>query len=65
MSNIESKISQLEREIKKIDTSLETNYEEVTSKPDFFDKYQSMKSDLEAYLQKWEDIQVEIEQFIA
>lgn len=63
LSNIESKISDMERKIKKIDAELEINYEEVSSKPNFFDDYQKMKSDLQNFMQKWEDIQLEIEKF--
>jgi len=63
LSNVEAKINQLEREIKKIDASLEINYNEVTSQSNFFDKYQKMKFDLEEHLQKWEDIQLDLEQF--
>ncbi len=63
LSNVESKINQLEREIKAIDVSLEINYEEVTSQPNFFDNYQKKKSDLESFMLKWEDIQLEIEQY--
>ncbi|WP_282123075.1 ABC-F family ATP-binding cassette domain-containing protein [Algibacter mikhailovii] len=61
LSNVESKINQLEREIKAIDLELEVNYEETTSKPDFFDTYQKKKKDLEDLMEKWEDIQMEIE----
>ena len=57
------KINDLEREIKKIDLELEINYEEVTSKPDFFEIYQKKKTDLQEFMKKWEDIQVEIEGF--
>ena len=63
LSNVESKISEMERKIKKIDAELEINYEEVSSKPNFFDDYQKMKSDLQNFMQKWEDIQMEIEKF--
>ena len=63
LSNVESKINDLEREIKKIDLELEINYEEVTSKPDFFEIYQKKKTDLQEFMKKWEDIQVEIEGF--
>ncbi|MFH4964420.1 ABC-F family ATP-binding cassette domain-containing protein [Gaetbulibacter sp. M235] len=63
LSNVEAQISQLEREIKDIDFSLEINYEEVTSKPHFFDNYQKKKSLLQDLMQKWEDIQMEIETF--
>ena len=61
LSNVESKISQLEREIKATDVQLEINYEEVTSKPNFFDNYQKMKTDLNDFMEKWEIIQFEIE----
>lgn len=63
LSNIEAKINQLERDIKAIDLELETNYEAVTSKPDFFDNYQKKKTDLQDYMQQWEDIQLQIEAF--
>ncbi len=61
LSNVESKINQVEKAIKKNDLELEINYEEVSSKPNFFDDYQKMKSDLKGYMKKWEDIQLEIE----
>ncbi|MGB5419725.1 MAG: ABC transporter ATP-binding protein, partial [Algibacter sp.] len=63
LSNLESKINQLERDIKKIDLELEINYEEITSKPNFFDDYQKKKTHLQEYMKKWEDIQLEIEDF--
>jgi ATP-binding cassette, subfamily F, member 3 len=61
LSNIEAQISQLEKEIKEIDFSLEINYAEVTSKPHFFDNYQKKKVLLQDLMKKWEDIQLEIE----
>ena len=63
LSNVEAQISQLEKEIKDIDFSLEINYEEVTAKPHFFDNYQKKKNSLKDLMQKWEDIQMEIEVF--
>ncbi len=63
LSNVESQINQLERDIKAIDLELEINYETVTSKPDFFDNYKKMKTDLQGFMEKWEGIQLEIEQF--
>ncbi|WP_100615182.1 ABC-F family ATP-binding cassette domain-containing protein [Confluentibacter citreus] len=63
LSNIEAEISQLEKEIKAIDLSLEINYEEVTSQPHFFDNYQKKKAKLKDSMQKWEEIQLEIEQY--
>ncbi|WP_242130589.1 ABC-F family ATP-binding cassette domain-containing protein [Aestuariivivens marinum] len=64
LSGVESKISQLEKDIKAIDLELEINYEAVTSQPNFFDNYQTMKTNLQELMQKWEDIQLEIEQFV-
>ncbi|GGD13679.1 ABC transporter ATP-binding protein [Hyunsoonleella pacifica] len=64
LSNIESKISQLEKEIKAIDLELEINYHEATSKPNFFDNYQKKKSDLDVYMQQWEDVQMQIEALV-
>lgn len=64
LSNIEAEINRLERDIKKIDSELETNYEEVTSRPNFFDKYQKLKSDLQTAMDTWENIQLDIEQFV-
>ncbi len=61
LSNIEAEISQLEKDIKEIDLSLEINYEEVASKPNFFDNYQQKKFKLKEAMQKWEDLQLEIE----
>jgi len=64
LSNVESKINQLERDIKAIDLELEINYEEASSKLNFFDEYQNMKTDLQGLMSKWEVIQLEIEQFV-
>ena len=63
LSNVESKINQLEKEIKAIDLELEINYEKVTSQPNFFDDYQKKKTDLQDCMDKWEAVQLEIEQF--
>jgi ATP-binding cassette subfamily F protein 3 len=63
LSNVEAQISQLERELKDIDFSLEINYAEVTSRVNFFDDYQKKKDNLQELMQKWEDIQMQIEEF--
>jgi len=62
LSNIESKINQLEKEIKAIDVELETNYDAVVSDPKFFDNYQAKKDELEGNMEKWEAIQLEIDE---
>jgi len=61
LSNVESKINQLERSIKEIDIALATNYDETVSKPAFFENYQKMKDELQELMQKWEDLQLELE----
>ncbi|MGB1308333.1 MAG: ABC-F family ATP-binding cassette domain-containing protein [Oceanihabitans sp.] len=63
LSNVESKINQLEKEIKEIDVELAINYTEVSSKPGFFDSYQAKKDALQQAMQKWEDLQIEIETY--
>src|SRR5690606_9086926 len=63
LSSIEAEISQLEKDIKAIDLSLEVNYHEVTSQLNFFDNYQKKKAKLKEAMQKWEDIQLEIDQY--
>ncbi|WP_308990647.1 ATP-binding cassette domain-containing protein [Mariniflexile litorale] len=64
LSNVEAEINRLEGDIKKIDLELEINYDALTSKPNFFDNYQKLKSDLQNSMEKWEAIQLEIEQFV-
>lgn len=64
LSSLESRITQLEKEIKIIDVELVANYEKLTSQPNFFDNYQNKKTDLKQLMQKWEAVQLEIEQFV-
>ncbi|WP_147678655.1 ABC-F family ATP-binding cassette domain-containing protein [Algibacter pacificus] len=61
LSNTESKINQLEKEIKKIDEELALNYDEVSSKPNFFSSYQSKKEKLNKLMNEWEEIQMKID----
>ncbi|MDX1279399.1 ABC-F family ATP-binding cassette domain-containing protein [Oceanihabitans sediminis] len=63
LSNIESKINQLEKEIKEIDVELATNYDEVVSKPNFFDNYQSKKDKLSKLMEDWENITLKLEDY--
>ncbi len=62
LSKVESAINQLEKELKTIDVDLATNYDEVVSDPDFFDKYQSKKDNLEALMTDWEQVQEQIDE---
>jgi ATP-binding cassette subfamily F protein 3 len=61
LSNVESNINILEKNIKEIDVELATNYDHVVSKPEFFENYQKMKDELQELMQKWEAIHLEIE----
>ncbi len=63
LSNCESKISQLEKEIKEIDVAMAVNYDETVSKPNFFENYQAKKEQLTKLMQDWEDITLQLEQF--
>ncbi|WP_111681992.1 ABC-F family ATP-binding cassette domain-containing protein [Winogradskyella tangerina] len=63
LSNIESKINQLEKDIKNDDVALATNYDETVSDPKFFDGYQSKKAELEKFMIEWESIQEQIDHF--
>ena len=60
LSNTESKINALEKEIKEIDIELATNYDQVVSKPDFFNNYQAKKDKLAKLTDSWEEITMEL-----
>ena len=61
LSKVEASINKLEREIKAIDMELAVNYDETIAQPNFFDSYEKKKKELEAFMTKWEDIQMELE----
>jgi ATP-binding cassette subfamily F protein 3 len=62
LSNAESKINQLEKEIKTIDVELATNYDKVVADPKFFDSYQAKKDKLEKLMLEWGTIHEQLEQ---
>ncbi len=62
LSNIESKISQLEKGIKADDVALETNYDATVADQTFFDTYQAKKKELQELMAQWENIQFELEE---
>ena len=63
LSKIETQISNLESEILKIDTQLAENYDEVSSKPNFFENYKAKKAQVELLMSDWELIEEEVEKF--
>jgi ATP-binding cassette subfamily F protein 3 len=61
ISKIEKQIADLEKEIKAIDFDLEVDYEKTISQPNFFDSYQAKKKELETLIEKWEELQLQME----
>lgn len=61
LSKTEANINQLEKEVKELDLALSTNYEEVSSKPNFIDTYKSKKKKMEELMHSWEEITFELE----
>lgn len=61
LSNIESKINKLEREVKESDKALAERYDETVAKPNFFETYQAKKDELSKLMTDWETIQEELE----
>ncbi len=61
LSKVESKINQLEKDIKEMDVELAINYDQTAAKPNFFEDYQSKKKALEQLMSDWEIIQEQLE----
>ena len=57
MSNTESKITKLEKELETRDMELATNYDEVAAKPGYLEKYKTKKKELNSLMKEWEEIQ--------
>ena len=63
LSKIETEIADLEREIAKIDLELAENYEEVSARPNFFEKYKAKKTQLDIALEAWENMEAKVSNF--
>jgi ATP-binding cassette subfamily F protein 3 len=63
LSKIETEIADLEREIAKIDLELAENYEEVSSRPNFFEKYKAKKIQLDIVMEAWEKMEAKVSDF--
>nr|WP_297785527.1 ABC-F family ATP-binding cassette domain-containing protein [uncultured Allomuricauda sp.] len=61
LSGVEKKISQLEKEIADIDHDLLMDYDATIAKPDFFEKYDGKKKDLESLMEDWESLSIELD----
>ncbi len=62
-SKIENSISELEKKIAQTDLDLANNYDEVSSQPNFFDKYKAKKKELEDLMLEWEEVEEKIGNF--
>ena len=60
LSKIETEIADLEREIAKIDLELAENYEEVSARPNFFEKYKAKKTQLDIAMEAWEKMEAKV-----
>ena len=63
LSNIETEIADLEKEIEKVDLELAKNYDEVSSRPNFFDKYKAKKAKVDSLMEEWEMVEEQISNF--
>lgn len=61
LSSVESKIASYEKEISDIDHNLLMDYDATIAKPNFFDKYQAKKKQLETLMSDWEKLTLQIE----
>lgn len=63
LSKIETQIQDLEKEIKKADEKLATQFEEISGNAQFFSEYESKKTKLAHLLEDWENAQIELDSF--
>ena len=63
-SKIETEIADLEAQITEIDLELAQNYEEVSARPNFFEKYKQKKKLLDSLMDDWEKLEDAISNFL-
>ncbi|PWG04663.1 ABC-F family ATP-binding cassette domain-containing protein [Polaribacter aquimarinus] len=63
LSKIETEIADLESEIEKIDLELANNYDEVSARPNFFEKYKAKKAKVDQLMEEWEKIEEQVTNF--
>jgi len=63
LTKIEGQIGDLESEIEKIDLQLAENYDEVSSKPNFFENYKAKKAQVENLMEQWELVEGQVASF--
>ncbi|CAM1353099.1 ABC-F family ATP-binding cassette domain-containing protein [Tenacibaculum ascidiaceicola] len=63
LNKIETQIADLEAEIEKIDLELAQNYDEVSSRPNFFENYKAKKAKVDELMEEWEQIEEQVAGF--
>ena len=63
LSKIETEVADLETEIAKVDLELAQNYDEVSSRPSFFEKYKAKKAKLDVLMEDWERVEAKVSNF--
>jgi len=63
LSKIEAEIVNIEAQTAKIDLELAQNYDEVSARPNFFEKYKSDKATLDNLMEEWEKIEAKVSNF--
>ena len=63
LSKIEAEIADLETDIKKSDLELANNYDEVATRPNFFENYKAKKAKVDVLLEEWERVEGLVDSF--
>ncbi len=63
LSKIETEIADLEKEIANLDVELANNYNEVSSRPNFFETYKAKKAKVETLMSNWELVEEQVSNF--
>ncbi|WP_425657474.1 ATP-binding cassette domain-containing protein [Tenacibaculum ascidiaceicola] len=63
LNKIETQIADLEAEIEKIDLELAQNYDEVSSRPNFFENYKAKKAKVDELMEEWEQVEEQVAGF--
>jgi len=63
LSKIETEVADLEGQIAKVDLELAQNYDEVSSRPSFFENYKAKKAKLDSLMENWEKVEADVSNF--
>lgn len=62
LSKVESRITQLEKEIKETDARLAADYDKLVGDTSFFEAYESKKDELSGLTEEWEELMLTLEE---